>query len=93
MIIGFLILLFGWIGTGHCQNMQTNAPRLIIRTDDIGLCHGVNMAFKRIAEQGMVSSASVIVNTPWLDEAVEIEAVSGNQRGHSSESEFGMEGI
>jgi predicted glycoside hydrolase/deacetylase ChbG (UPF0249 family) len=30
------------------------------------------MAFKRIAEQGMVSSASVIVNSPWLDEAVEI---------------------
>jgi hypothetical protein len=30
------------------------------------------MAFKRVAEQGVVSSASVIVNTPWLDEAVEI---------------------
>jgi hypothetical protein len=30
------------------------------------------MAFKKIAEQGMVSAASVMVNTPWLDEAVEI---------------------
>ena len=74
MIAVSLILLFGWVGAGRSQDaqIQTKSPRLIIRTDDIGLCHGVNMAFKRIAEQGMVTAASVIVNTPWLDEAVEI---------------------
>jgi len=66
------ILLFGWIAACHGQIGATNAPQLIIRTDDIGFCHGVNMAFKRVADQGMVTSASVIVNTPWLDEAVEI---------------------
>lgn len=47
-------------------------PRLILRLDDIGFCHGVNMAAKRILEEGVCSSISVIVNTPWLDEAVEI---------------------
>ena len=72
LILGFLIFLFGCMEVGDCQNLQTNAPRLIIKTDDIGFCHGANMAFKRVAEQGVVSSASVIVNTPWLDEAVEI---------------------
>jgi len=72
MIAVLLIVLFGWIGAGHCQSAPPNAARLIIRTDDVGLCHGVNMAFKRIAEQGMVSAASIMVNTPWLDEAVEI---------------------
>jgi hypothetical protein len=46
--------------------------RLIIRTDDIGFCHGANMAIKRILDRGVVTSVSVIVNTPWLDEAVEI---------------------
>ena len=51
---------------------QTNGPQLIIRLDDIGFCHGANLAFKRVAENGMVSAVSVIVNTPWLDEAVEI---------------------
>jgi predicted glycoside hydrolase/deacetylase ChbG (UPF0249 family) len=73
-IAGTLTLIVGMVTTAPCQNSQTNAkaPRLIIRTDDIGFCHGVNMAFKRVADQGMVSSASVIVNTPWLDEAVEI---------------------
>jgi len=67
-------VLGGWVGEGHCQSgsTATNSPRLIIRCDDIGFCHGVNMAFKRIAEQGMVSAASVMVNSPWLDEAVEI---------------------
>ena len=47
-------------------------PRLIIRCDDIGFCHGANLALKRVADHGVVSSVSVIVNTPWLDEAVEI---------------------
>jgi predicted glycoside hydrolase/deacetylase ChbG (UPF0249 family) len=45
--------------------------RLIIRTDDIGFCHAANAAFERIATEGCVTAASVIVNTPWLDEAVE----------------------
>jgi predicted glycoside hydrolase/deacetylase ChbG (UPF0249 family) len=46
--------------------------RLIIRTDDVGFCHAANMAFARIAQEGCVTAASVIVNTPWLDEAVEV---------------------
>lgn len=36
------------------------------------MCHGVNRVFKRIAELGKVPAASVMVNSPWLDEAVEI---------------------
>ena len=46
--------------------------RLIVRLDDIGFCHGVNAAFEKVADEGMASAVSVIVNTPWLDEAVEI---------------------
>lgn len=68
--LALLILPFGL--AAHCESAETKSPRLIIRCDDIGFCHGVNMAFKRVAEAGMVSSVSVIVNTPWLDEAVEI---------------------
>ncbi|MDR3456778.1 MAG: ChbG/HpnK family deacetylase [Verrucomicrobiae bacterium] len=71
-IAACFMLLLGWIAAGQGQPATTNAPRLIIRTDDIGFCHGVNQAFKRVAEQGVVSSASVMVTTPWLDEAVGI---------------------
>jgi predicted glycoside hydrolase/deacetylase ChbG (UPF0249 family) len=74
-VFGHLLLLLSVSdATGHSQAAPSgrNDPRLIIRTDDIGFCHGVNVAFKRIADNGVVTSASVIVNTPWLDEAVEI---------------------
>jgi chitin disaccharide deacetylase len=47
-------------------------PRLIVRIDDVGFCHGVNMAAERILKEGACTCASVIVNTPWLDEAVGI---------------------
>jgi hypothetical protein len=71
---GFLLALWVGLGAGYSQAAPaaTNGPRLVIRCDDVGFCHGVNAAFKRIAEQGMVSAASVMVNSPWLDEAVEI---------------------
>lgn len=74
LVRAIVLILFAVVGAAHCQDVhgQTNGPRLIIRCDDIGFCHGVNMAFKRVAESGMVSSASVIVCSPWLDEAVEI---------------------
>jgi len=73
-IATILVSVFALAQTSLAQNAesQKNPPRLIIRCDDIGFCHGVNMAFKRAAEKGTVTSASVIVNTPWLDEAVEI---------------------
>ena len=47
-------------------------PRLIVRADDMGFCHAANMAFKRILEEGVCTSVSVMVTTPWLDEAVAI---------------------
>lgn len=83
MLISSLVLAVGLISTNTAtqsgKQLNTMAsqsheskPRLIIRCDDIGLCHGVNMAFKRIAEQGMATAASVMVTTPWINEAVEI---------------------
>ncbi len=55
------------------QAMPRNPkPQLIIRIDDIGFCHGANAAAARILKEGVCTSASVIVNTPWLDEAVAI---------------------
>ena len=52
VIASITVLLFGLPGAGRSQNAQagTDAPRMIIRTDDIGFCHGVNMAFKRVAQ-------------------------------------------
>lgn len=45
---------------------------LIVRADDMGFCHACNAGFEQVMEEGVLTAASVIVNTPWLDEAVEI---------------------
>jgi predicted glycoside hydrolase/deacetylase ChbG (UPF0249 family) len=46
--------------------------RLVIRADDFGFSHASNMALAKILDEGTISAASVIVNTGWLDETVEI---------------------
>ena len=45
---------------------------LLIRCDDIGMCHAVNQAVKEVVETGIPFSASVMFTCPWYQEAVEI---------------------
>ncbi|MGQ0713755.1 MAG: ChbG/HpnK family deacetylase [Gemmatimonadaceae bacterium] len=45
---------------------------LVIRTDDAGMSHSVNMALERLIESGLPVSVSVMFPTPWYQEAVEI---------------------
>ncbi len=47
-------------------------PEVLIRCDDIGMSHAVNMAFKEVAESGLSFSASVMVPCPWFFEAAEL---------------------
>ena len=46
--------------------------RLVVRADDFGFSHASNMALERLLNDGTITAASVIVNTGWLDETVEI---------------------
>ena len=45
---------------------------MIIRTDDAGMSHSVNMALERLIETGLPVSVSVMFPTPWYQETVEI---------------------
>ena len=45
---------------------------LIIRTDDAGMSHSVNMGLKRLIESGLPVSVSVMFPTPWYQETVEL---------------------
>lgn len=47
-------------------------PRVLIRIDDIGMNHSVNMALEQLAASKMPLSASVMFTCPWYQEAVEI---------------------
>jgi predicted glycoside hydrolase/deacetylase ChbG (UPF0249 family) len=58
--------------TPDSKPTPADSIELIIRMDDLGFCHGVNQALKRVLETGVCTSISVMVNSPWLLEAAEI---------------------
>jgi predicted glycoside hydrolase/deacetylase ChbG (UPF0249 family) len=45
---------------------------VLIRCDDIGMCHSVNVAAKQVLETGMPVSMSVMVPCSWFAEAAEL---------------------
>src|SRR5574338_546390 len=45
---------------------------LLIRCDDMGMSHSVNMAIKELIESGLVFSTSVMFPCSWYQEAVDI---------------------
>lgn len=45
---------------------------VLIRCDDVGMSHTVNMAVRELLETGLPFSASVMVACPWFTEAVDI---------------------
>lgn len=50
----------------------TEPTYLIIRTDDAGMSHSVNMGLQRLIDSGLPISVSVMFPTPWYQETVEI---------------------
>ncbi len=54
------------------QDKNAGKIPILIRCDDIGMCHSVNMAAKEVLETGMPVSMSVMVPCPWFTEAVEL---------------------
>ncbi len=45
--------------------------RVVIHQDDVGMCHGANVAFVELARLGHVTSGSVMVPCPWFTEIAE----------------------
>src|SRR6266705_3715151 len=45
---------------------------LLIRADDAGMSHSVNMALQRLVDTGLPVSVSVMFACPWYQETVEI---------------------
>lgn len=50
----------------------SSAASLIIRTDDAGMSHSVNMALQRLVDSGLPITVSVMFACPWYRETVEI---------------------
>ena len=45
---------------------------VLIRCDDLGMCHAVNMAAKQVFESGIPVSVSVMFACPWYQEAIDL---------------------
>ena len=54
--------------TAHAQTR----PELLVRIDDIGMNHSVNLALQQLADTKIPLSASVMFACPWYQEAVAI---------------------
>jgi predicted glycoside hydrolase/deacetylase ChbG (UPF0249 family) len=63
-----LILLFATVLFAQ----EDTEKYLLIRCDDLGMNHSVNMAIKSVMESGITMSTSVMFACPWYQEAVEI---------------------
>src|SRR5262245_21956296 len=60
-----LLLSIGWTA-------PDNPPQLLLRLDDNGMNHSVNMAIKQVAQTCIPFSTSVMFTCPWYQEAVSV---------------------
>src|SRR6185369_14801752 len=68
----FLIAAFLFSSTAFGQGSNLEKIPILIRCDDIGMCHSVNMAAERVLKTGIPVSMSVMVPCPWFTEAVDL---------------------
>jgi predicted glycoside hydrolase/deacetylase ChbG (UPF0249 family) len=59
-------------GAEPARRAGTPEAYLIIRSDDAGMSHSVNVALERLIKTGLPVSVSVMFPTPWYQETVEI---------------------
>ena len=63
---------------GAAQSLASNHPTtsepiyLVVRTDDGGMSHSVNMALEKLISSGIPVSVSVMFPTPWHQETIDI---------------------
>lgn len=67
----FIVFVFMVTTTSFSQT-ENKSKTLLIRCDDLGMSHSVNMAFKELMESGLKFSASVMFPCAWYQEAVDI---------------------
>jgi len=48
----------------------------IFHADDVGMCHGANLAFEELSKDGIITCGSVMVPCPWFTEVVAMAAAN-----------------
>jgi hypothetical protein len=70
--LGAAVFLLGPALPDTIHGQQAAAPEVLLRLDDIGMNHSVNLAMEKVAATGMPFSVSLLFACPWYQEAVEI---------------------
>jgi chitin disaccharide deacetylase len=52
--------------------IDPGARAVVVHQDDVGMCHGANVAFAELAGRGFVTCGSVMVPCPWFRELADI---------------------
>lgn len=60
------------VATPTLAAQRSGAPEVLLRLDDIGMNHSVNLAIEKVAATGMPFSVSLLFACPWYQEAVAI---------------------
>ncbi|MFM9002171.1 MAG: polysaccharide deacetylase family protein, partial [Acidimicrobiaceae bacterium] len=50
------------------------AENIVLHQDDVGMCHGANVAFLELSKLGSITSGSVMMPCPWFAEAASMAA-------------------
>jgi chitin disaccharide deacetylase len=69
--LALLFCSFSLLGL-HTVSAQGSKPQVLLRLDDCGMNHSVNMAIEEVAKTGIPFSTSVMFVCPWYQEAVAI---------------------
>jgi predicted glycoside hydrolase/deacetylase ChbG (UPF0249 family) len=70
--IATALLFVAVAAPGRTTAQASAAPEVLLRLDDVGMNHSVNMAIAKVAATGMPFSVSVLFACPWYQEAVDI---------------------
>jgi predicted glycoside hydrolase/deacetylase ChbG (UPF0249 family) len=71
-ILVFIVLIVSLAAVAATAQKPAEVPELLIRTDDVGMSHTVNLGVRKMIETGIPFSASVMIACPWYLEAAEI---------------------
>lgn len=66
------LLVTACVDADRCCAQSESQATVLIRCDDIGMCHTVNMAIKEVLDTGLPISTSVMFACPWYQEAAEL---------------------
>jgi hypothetical protein len=72
LVLTALIACLSTIAIAGLSGNDSSGATVLIRCDDLGMCHTVNMAAREVFDQGFPVSVSVMFACPWYQEAVEI---------------------